>query len=89
MNKPYYFDAIDISKFNIFSIVIALGGTMFVSKCIKVSDLVVCMASVMSFFIGNLFIIYGNSAFYIYMSRLKFLYDIFYNKIMVKFYKKN
>lgn len=67
MNAPFCFDSIDISNFSVFSTVLSLVVSLFVSKFIKVSDLLICIVSVASFF-GSVFCyIYGGNSFYVYL----------------------
>jgi hypothetical protein len=71
MNKPFCFDSIEISNYTIFSTLSSLVISLLVSRFVKVSDLLVCIISIGSYFISVFCYIYGDSIGYIYLG-LKF-----------------
>jgi hypothetical protein len=70
MNKPFCFDSIDISNYTIFATVVSLVASLFVSKFIKVNDLLICIASVGSYFASVFCYIYGSNWHFIYLGSL-------------------
>ena len=70
MNKPFCFDSIDISNYTIFGTVVSLIASLFVSKFIKVNDLLICIASVASYFASVFCYIYGSNWHHIYLGSL-------------------
>ncbi len=70
MNAPYCFDSIAISHYSIFSTVFALFMSLFVSKFIRVNDVIICIISVGSYFASVFCYIYGSDVNYIYLGNL-------------------
>lgn len=70
MNAPYCFDSVQISNYSVFSTVISLFMSLFVSKFIKINDVLICILSVGSYFASVLCYIYGNSIYHIYLGAI-------------------
>ncbi|CAF0897110.1 unnamed protein product [Brachionus calyciflorus] len=70
MNKPYCFDSVEISNYSVFATVISLVASLFVSKFFKVNDLIICILSVLSYFLSVLCYIFGDSTFYVYLGAI-------------------
>lgn len=70
MNAPYCFDSIAISHYSIFSTVFALVMSLFVSKFIRVNEVIICIISVASYFASVFCYIYGTDVNYIYLGNL-------------------
>ena len=67
MNAPYCFDSVAISTYTIFSTLVSLVACLFVSRFVRVNDMLICSLSCFSFFASVFCYIYGNSTFYIYL----------------------
>ncbi|RNA16674.1 proton-coupled folate transporter-like [Brachionus plicatilis] len=67
MNKPYCFDSVQISNYSVFATIVSLVASLLVSKFLKVNDLIICILSVLSYFVSVLCYIFGNSTDYIYL----------------------
>jgi hypothetical protein len=76
MNAPFCFDAVQISQYFVLFTISSLLVSFFVSKYVRVNDLLVCLASAASFLSAFFLYMYGNSAFYIYLSKNKHIYLI-------------
>ncbi len=70
MNKPFCFDSIEISKYQIFSGIVSLIFSLIVSKFLKINDLLICCMAVFTYFGSVFFYIYGSSIIYIYAGAL-------------------
>lgn len=70
MNKPLSMDSIAISNYTVFGTVITLTSCLFVSRLIKLNDLIICIFSCLSFFTSLFFYIYGSSVTCIYLGEL-------------------
>lgn len=70
MNAPYCFDSVQISNYSVFSTLISLLMSLFVSKFVKINDVLVCIFSVASYFASVLCYIYGNSIYHIYIGAI-------------------
>ena len=67
MNKPFCFDSVQISNYTVFVTVTSLFMTLVVSKFVKVSDLLICIVSLGSYFASIFCYIFGDSVNYIYL----------------------
>ena len=67
MNAPFCFDSIAISTYSIFATLVSLVMSLLVSKFLKINDVLICIASVGSFFASVFCYIYGLTPFYIYL----------------------
>lgn len=67
MNAPYCFDSIEISQFSIFTTVVSLVMCLFVSKFIRINDMIICAVSCTSYFASIFCYVYGDSKFFVYL----------------------
>jgi MFS family permease len=70
MNAPFCFNAVQISQFSVFATIVSLSVSFFVSKFVRVNDLLICLVSVASYFAALLCYIYGNTIFHVYLSKM-------------------
>lgn len=68
MNAPFCFDSVQISNFSVFSTLISLMVSLFISKFIRVNDLIICIISTASYFSAVFCYIFGRSTYDIYLS---------------------
>ena len=68
MNAPFCFDPIEISNFSVFSTIISLLVSLFISKFVRVNDLLICILSTASYFGAVFCYIFGSSTRDIYLA---------------------
>ena len=67
MNTPYCFDSVQISNYSVYSTIVSLVASLLVSRFLKVNDLIICILSVLSYFVSVLCYIFGNTTSYLYL----------------------
>lgn len=67
MNAPFCFDSVQISNFTVFSTSLALLVSLFISKCIRINDILICVLATAFYFGSTFFLMFGKSLIHIYM----------------------
>ena len=70
MNSPFCFDSVDISNYSVFSTVVSLIMSLFVSKLLKINDILICILSVTSCFASMFCYIFGTTQDYLYLGKI-------------------
>jgi hypothetical protein len=67
MNEPFCWDSVNISMFTVYSTVISFVLSLFVSRFIRVSDILICIISAASHLSSLILYVFATSSFFVYL----------------------